>query len=73
MYDLLLLLHSWLRWVDCGFNMDILENYKGWKSGLSYSASVKNGIRFYSFTTHALVIGLILYYFVSPDDAKYSE
>lgn len=47
MYDLLLLLHSWLRWVVVALAIwAILENYKGWKSGLSYSASVKNGIRF---------------------------
>lgn len=68
MYDVLMLLHSWLRWVVLALAVwTILENYKGWKSDLTYNPSVKKWNTFFIASLHTqLVIGLILYFFVSP-------
>lgn len=68
MYDLLMVLHSWFRWVVLALAVwAILENYKGWKSGLAYNPSVKKWNTFFIASLHTqLVIGLILYLFVSP-------
>ncbi|MGB5025721.1 MAG: hypothetical protein WBO44_10240 [Saprospiraceae bacterium] len=68
MYDLLMVLHSWLRWVVLALAVwTILENYKGWKSDLAYNPTVKKWNTFFIASLHTqLVIGLILYLFVSP-------
>jgi len=68
MYDLLMVLHSWLRWVVLALAVwTILENYKGWKSDLAYNPAVKKWNTFFIASLHTqLVIGLILYLFVSP-------
>lgn len=68
MYDVLMVLHSWLRWVVLALAVwTILENYKGWKSDLTYNPSVKKWNTFFIASLHTqLVIGLILYFFVSP-------
>ena len=68
MYEILLNLHSWLRWLVLGMaGVVIYNNYNGWKSGLVYSDKDKKLNTYMMLLLHSqLVIGLALYFGVSP-------
>ena len=63
MYEILLILHSWLRWVVLGLGLyAIYANYAGWQAQRSFTASDKKINTMFIGTLHLqLVIGLILY------------
>ena len=64
MYEILLNLHSWLRWLVLGMaGVVIYNNYNGWKSGLVYSDKDKKLNTYMMLLLHSqLVIGLALYF-----------
>lgn len=68
MYDVLLQMHSWLRWLVLGLGIyAIYSNYYGWKSGRIFTDQIKKVNTFFIASLHTqLVIGLILYFGVSP-------
>ena len=68
MYEILLNLHSWLRWLVLGMAVVVIyNNYNGWKSGLVYSDKDKKLNTYMMLLLHSqLVIGLALYFGVSP-------
>jgi flagellar biogenesis protein FliO len=68
MYEFLLILHSWLRWIVLIFGIyAIWQNYQGWQSQRKYTAADKRLNTFFIGSLHLqLVIGLILYFGVSP-------
>jgi hypothetical protein len=68
MYEILLNLHSWLRWLVLGMAVVVIyNNYNGWKSGLVYTAKDKKLNTYLMILLHSqLVIGLALYLGVSP-------
>lgn len=68
MYDFLLILHSWLRWVVLGLGIyTIYANYNGWQTQRKYTASDKQLNTIFMASLHLqLVIGLVLYFGVSP-------
>jgi hypothetical protein len=68
MYDVLLLLHSWLRWFVLGMAVLVIyKNYNGWKSGLSWSDQDRKLNTYLMLLLHSqLVIGFALYLGVSP-------
>ncbi|MCC6753761.1 MAG: hypothetical protein IT266_07230 [Saprospiraceae bacterium] len=63
MYDLVLSLHSWLRWVVLALGIYALYvNYRGWKFGLLYGAPYKRINTWFIASLHTqLVLGLVLY------------
>lgn len=68
MYELILTLHSWLRWVVLLLGILVISgNYKGWKLALPYMGLNKllNTIFIASLHTQ-LVVGLLLYFGLSP-------
>lgn len=68
MYDILLLLHSWLRWfVLALFLIALYKNYTGWKGNLSFTNENRKVNLILMILLHSqLLIGLILYLGVSP-------
>ena len=68
MYEILLLLHSWLRWAVLGMGIFALyNNYTGWKAQRRFTESDKRINTFFIASLHTqLVLGLILYFGVSP-------
>jgi hypothetical protein len=68
MYDILLLLHSWLRWAVLGLGIYALfNNYSGWQSERKFTDNDKRINAFFIGSLHLqLVIGIILYAGVSP-------
>ncbi len=67
MYEILLVLHSWLRWAVLGVGLyAIFNNYSGWQAQRRFTDSDKRWNTIFIATLHTqLVLGLILY-FVSP-------
>ncbi|MFM6947645.1 MAG: hypothetical protein ACKOWQ_01400 [Aquirufa sp.] len=68
MYSTLLLVHSYLRWAVLIFGiMAILKGIKGFNSGNSFTDSDRKTGLFFLISVHTqLLIGLILYVFLSP-------
>ena len=68
MYEIILLLHSWLRWAVLGFGLYALyNNYAGWQSERKFTAADKRVNTIFMSSLHLqLLIGLILYLGVSP-------
>lgn len=68
MYEFLLFLHSWLRWAVVGLGIySLFANYSGWQSQRKFKPSDKRLNTIFMSTLHLqLVIGLILYFGVSP-------
>ncbi len=68
MYNILLISHSWLRWVVLiTAVLAIYRNYEGFSSGRKWTATDKKFNAFFIGSLHLqLVIGLILYSGVSP-------
>jgi hypothetical protein len=68
MYNILLLSHSWLRWVVLILAvLAIYRNYEGFSTGRKWTATDKKFNTFFIGSMHLqLVIGLILYSGVSP-------
>jgi hypothetical protein len=68
MYNILLLSHSWLRWVVLILAVwAIYRNYEGFSTGRKWTATDKKFNTFFIGSMHLqLVIGLILYSGVSP-------
>jgi hypothetical protein len=68
MYNILLLSHSWLRWVVLILAvLAIYRNYEGFSTGRKWAATDKKFNTFFIGSMHLqLVIGLILYSGVSP-------
>ena len=67
MYEILLLLHSWLRWVVLGAGLyAIYNNYSGWQAQRKFTDSDKRLNTIFIASLHTqLVLGFILY-FISP-------
>lgn len=67
MYDIILSLHSWLRWLVLGLGVYALyTNYRGWKLGLLYGGIYKKVNTWFVASLHTqLVLGLVLYLGVS--------
>ncbi len=67
MYEILLLLHSWLRWLVLGAGLyAIYNNYSGWQAQRKFTESDKRINTIFIASLHTqLVLGLILY-FISP-------
>lgn len=67
MYEILLILHSWLRWAVLGLGLyAIYANYAGWQAERKFTSSDKKINTFFIASLHTqLLIGLILY-FTSP-------
>jgi hypothetical protein len=72
MYEFVLTLHSWLRWVVLLLGvLAISGNYKGWKSSLPYEGMNKKLNTFFIASLHTqLILGLILYCGLSPTMQK---
>lgn len=68
MYSTLLLVHSYLRWAVLIFGiMAILKGIKGFNAGNPFSESDRKTGLFFLISVHTqLLIGLILYLFLSP-------
>ena len=68
MYDFLLILHSWLRWVVLGLGIyTIYANYTGWQTQRKFTAKDKQLNTIFMSSLHLqLLIGLVLYFGVSP-------
>ncbi|MBK9271438.1 MAG: hypothetical protein IPM48_07560 [Saprospiraceae bacterium] len=68
MYEILLNLHSWLRWFVLGLAIIVIyQNYNGWKSGKVYTAQDGKLNTYLMILLHSqLLIGLLLYWGVSP-------
>ncbi|MBK6545836.1 MAG: hypothetical protein WAR77_07440 [Saprospiraceae bacterium] len=68
MYDILLQMHSWLRWLVLGLGIySIYMNYSGWKAGSVFTEQVKKINTFFIASLHTqLILGLALYLGVSP-------
>ncbi len=68
MYSTLLLVHSYLRWAVLIFGiMAILKGIKGFNSGNPFTDSDRKTGLFFLISVHTqLLIGLILYVFLSP-------
>jgi hypothetical protein len=68
MYSTLLLLHSYLRWVVLILGiMAILKGIKGFRTGSSFTDSDRKSGLFFLISVHTqLLIGLVLYVFLSP-------
>lgn len=68
MYEIFLYIHSWLRWIVCLFLVVVLfRSFSGWRKKARYEKKDKifGGI-LVGFTHLQLVIGLILYFALSP-------
>ncbi len=67
MYEILLFLHSWLRWLVLGVGLyAIYNNYSGWQAQRTFTESDKRINTIFIASLHTqLVLGLILY-FISP-------
>jgi hypothetical protein len=68
MYEIVLTLHSWLRWIVLLLGiLVIFGNYKGWKASLLYEGMNKKLNTYFMASLHTqLLLGLILYCGVSP-------
>ena len=68
MYEFVLTLHSWLRWIVLLLGIIVISgNYKGWKSSLPYIGMNKKLNTFFIASLHTqLVLGLFLYFGISP-------
>ncbi len=68
MYDIFLLLHSWLRWVVLILAIIvIIKSFIGWKGNKTYGkADNALSASFMGMLHLQLLIGLILYFFLSP-------
>lgn len=68
MYDILLLLHSWLRWAVLGLGIYALyNNYTGWQAERKFLAADKRINTLFVASLHLqIVLGVALYYGVSP-------
>jgi hypothetical protein len=68
MYEILLILHSWLRWAVLGLGIYALyNNYTGWQAERRFTEGDKRINTFFIASLHLqLVLGLILYVGVSP-------
>ncbi|MBK8955031.1 MAG: hypothetical protein IPM34_05680 [Saprospiraceae bacterium] len=64
MEDLLLSLHSWMRWVVLSLGVYALyTNYRGWKFGLLYGGYYKKINTWFLASLHTqLVLGFIMYF-----------
>lgn len=67
MYDTILMLHSWLRWLVLGLGLwAIYLNYTGWKSGSNTFDQNKKWNTWFVASLHTqLILGLLLYFGVS--------
>lgn len=68
MYEFVLTLHSWLRWIVLLLGiLAISGNYKGWKASLPYVGMNKKLNTWFIASLHTqLVLGLLLYFSLSP-------
>lgn len=68
MYSILLLVHSWLRWaVIIIAIIAIYQSFVGWRSKKVYtSANDRVNVAFISVLHIQLLLGLLLYFFLSP-------
>lgn len=68
MYDTTLLIHSWLRWVVLLFAIIVIfRSLQGWLGNQAFtSGDNRNATLFIAFMHLQLVIGLVLYFFLSP-------
>ncbi len=68
MYEFLLTLHSWLRWLVLLLGIIVIYgNYNGWKMSLPYVGMNKKLNTYFIASLHTqLILGLILYFGVSP-------
>lgn len=64
MEDIILSLHSWMRWVVLGLGIYALyTNYRGWKFGLLYGGFYKQINTWFIASLHTqLILGLIIYF-----------
>ncbi len=67
MFDAVLSLHSWLRWLVLGLGIFALyTNYRGWKMGMNYEGLYKQINTWFLASLHTqLVLGLSLYFGLS--------
>lgn len=68
MYDILLIIHSLLRWVVLGSALFLLyKTYTGWKSSSAFDAQTQKVYSALIGSLHTqLLLGLILYFVFSP-------
>jgi len=68
MYEFFLFLHSWLRWIVLIVAViAIYKSYIGWRNSSPYGKTDNNlSISFVSSMHLMLLIGLVLYFFLSP-------
>jgi uncharacterized membrane protein len=68
MYEIILILHSWLRWAVLILGIYTLyNNYTGWQSERRFTDADKKINTFFIASLHTqLVLGLLLYCFLSP-------
>lgn len=68
MYDILLITHSWLRWIFLLLAIAVIaKSYIGWFGGKPYTKGDNGMAAGLVGTMHLqLLIGLILYFFLSP-------
>lgn len=68
MYDIFLFLHSWIRWVVLLLAMSvIIKSFLGWKGKKHYGKGDNTlSASFMGFMHLQLLIGLVLYFFLSP-------
>ena len=67
-YSVMLFLHSWMRWaVVITAVLVIVQAFRGWSGGMAWDATkARFASWFVNATSIQLVIGLILYGFLSP-------
>jgi hypothetical protein len=68
MYNILLYLHSWLRWAVLLFSLIVIARaYAGWFGKKDYVGADNKSAIFYIASVHSqFLIGLLLYLFFSP-------
>ncbi|RVU25994.1 hypothetical protein EOJ36_06150 [Sandaracinomonas limnophila] len=68
MYSIFLTLHSYLRWVVLVLGLlSVFNGIKGGSSGLAYTEKDRKTGLFFMISLHTqLLIGLVLYFFLSP-------
>lgn len=68
MYEFILTLHSWLRWLVLLLGILVIYgNYNGWKMSLPFEGMNKKLNTYFIASLHTqLILGLILYFGVSP-------
>lgn len=68
MYEALLIAHSWLRWAVLIFGLGaIFLAYRGWGSNKPFGATDNRFGTFFIASLHLqLLLGLVLYFFLSP-------